>query len=296
MIIQKHVNGIPLYRLEQGLKQEGAEISRAIMANWVIAVAKNYLSIMYDFFHRELVKRKYLMADETRGAGTQRARKKSGNTVVHVAVPKYRSGEDDLNPIILYNYQETRGGKIFDAIPKGKEYDYRLPAVQGVGFIDRLFKLEEGIRKQPDFTYEKRYEFRLQKEKPILEAFWRWVNEQRPVRKSMFDTAVMYAKNHKEQLMNYLKDGHCSISNNASENSIRPFTVGRKNWLFSDTLAGDEASAVCYSLVEMAKAYSLNPYQYLVNLLEHRPSKEMSDEELSKLAPWDQDIRKEFSI
>lgn len=62
--------------------------------------------------------------------------------------------------------------------------------------------------------------------------------------------------------MTYLEDGRCSFSNNPSENSIRPFTLGRKNWLFSNTPKGAEASAIVYTIVEMAKAYSLNVYKY----------------------------------
>ena len=87
-------------------------------------------------------------------------------------------------------------------------------------------------------------------------------------------------------MMNYLKDGACSLSNNLSENSIRPLVVGRKNWLFSDTSAGADASMKIYSMIETAKANELDPHKYLAFLLAHRPSGEMSDDELEQLAPW----------
>lgn len=77
--------------------------------------------------------------------------------------------------------------------------------------------------------------------------------------------------NKREGLMNYPKDGHCEISNNIAENSIRPFTVGRRNWLFSGSPKGASASPIVYSLVETAKANSLNPYKYLNLLLEILP-------------------------
>ena len=83
--------------------------------------------------------------------------------------------------------------------------------------------------------------------------------------------------------MTYLEDGHCSFSNNLSENAIRPFTVGRKNWLFSATPKGATASALVYTMVEMAKANELNIYKYLTYLLEQRPSEDMSDEQLEAL-------------
>ena len=90
--------------------------------------------------------------------------------------------------------------------------------------------------------------------------------------------------------MTYLEDGRCSFSNNLSENSIRPFTVGRRNWLFSDTPKGADASAMVYTMVEMAKAYSLNIYKYLKYLLEHLPETRMADSELSRLAPWNPEV------
>lgn len=91
----------------------------------------------------------------------------------------------------------------------------------------------------------------------------------------------------------YLEDGRCSFSNNLSENAIRPFTVGRKNWLFCDTPNGAQASAIVYSMVEMAKANGVNVYHYLTYLLEKMPSDRMSDEELELLAPWNEDVKAE---
>ena len=90
--------------------------------------------------------------------------------------------------------------------------------------------------------------------------------------------------------MTYLEDGRCSFSNNLSENAVRPFTLGRKNWMFSDTPKGAEASAMIYTIVEMAKAHNLNIYKYLNYLLEHRPSINMTEAQLAELAPWDETV------
>ena len=79
--------------------------------------------------------------------------------------------------------------------------------------------------------------------------------------------------------------------NNLSENAIRPFAVGRKNWLFSSSVDGANASAVVYTMVEMAKAHGLNIYGYLKFLLEHRPGKDMTDEQLAELAPWSEKLQ-----
>ena len=87
------------------------------------------------------------------------------------------------------------------------------------------------------------------------------------------DKAVNYVLNRRETAETYLEDGRCSFTNNLSENAIRPFAVGRKNWLFSDSVSGANASAVVYTMVEMAKAHDLNVYGYLKFLLDHRQRK-----------------------
>ena len=96
-----------------------------------------------------------------------------------------------------------------------------------------------------------------------------WLDQQNPTRGSRMDKAVTYIQNRRSYLSTYLEDGRCSFSNNLSENAIRPFTVGRKNWLFCDTPNGAQASAIVYTMVEMAKANGLNVYRYLEYLLEH---------------------------
>ena len=181
---------------------------------------------------------------------------------------------------LLENWNKVHTRRYFiDAVPKGKQYDYSNPAVQGVQFCSKLFEYEHRSQNKKH-TFEQRKAYRLEKEKPILDVFWSWLDEQKPRKGSHFETAVKYAKNRKDTLMTYLEDGHCSFSNNLSENAIRPFTVGRKNWLFSATQKGATASALVYTMIEMAKANELNIYKYLTYLLEHSPSEDMSDEQL----------------
>ena len=111
-----------------------------------------------------------------------------------------------------------------------------------------------------------------------------------PVKNSRLDKAVTYISNRREFLITYLEDGRCSFSNNASENAIRPFTVGRKNWLFSDSPAGATASATIYSIVEMAKANDLNIYKYIEYILNQSPSKSWTDDQLELIAPWNPEV------
>ena len=126
---------------------------------------------------------------------------------------------------------------------KAKSWITVIRRHRGVQYINRLFEHERysAARKQ---TSEQRYTYRLEKEKPVLDAFWKWISQQCPKKGTRFEKAVNYAQNHKDEFMTYLEDGRCSFSNNLSENSIRPFTVGRRNWLFSDTPKGADASSL----------------------------------------------------
>lgn len=325
VMYQKYANAIPLYRQEQDWKQMGVILSRATLANWIIYCAGNYFSPLYEYFHQELLKRQFLMADETR---IQVLKESGRNAETDSYMWLYRTGEDGLPPIVLYKYTETRAkfnAKEFlkgfkgyletdgyqgynnlpdikrcccwahlrryfvEAVPKGKELDYSDPAAQAVQYCNRLFEYERQS-KLKKHTSQQRKEYRLQKEKPILDAFWTWVSLQVPRKGTRYEKAVNYAQNHKELFMTYLEDGRCSFSNNLSENSIRPFTLGRKNWMFSDTPKSAEASATVYTIVEMAKAHNLNIYKYLNYLLEHLPSTKMKDAELAKLTPWNETV------
>ena len=141
------------------------------------------------------------------------------------------------------------------------------------------------------YSPQKRYEYRLKHAAPLLDAFWEWMDhlKGRYDAGSRLGKAVQYVMNRKPYLNTYLKDGRCSLSNNAAENAIRPFCVGRRNWLFSDTPTGAHSSAKVYTMVEMAKAHNLNVEAYLVYLLKARPHPKMTDEELEKLMPWSHD-------
>ena len=244
----------------------------------------------------------------------------------------FRTGEDGEYPIILYHYSKTRAGDnavnflegfkgylmcdgysgynkvpdarrtacyahirryLTDAIPKGKQLDYTQPSVQGMMYINQLFHAEDVIKaKHKSFDAIKKA--RLEKEKPVIDGFLSWLDKQTPIRGSRLDKAVTYIQNRRPFLETYLEDGRCSFSNNLSENAIRPFTVGRKNWLFCDTPNGADASAITYTMVEMAKANGVNVYHYLTYLLEKLPNDRMSDGELESMAPWNETVKAEI--
>jgi len=102
----------------------------------------------------------------------------------------------------------------------------------------------------------------LEKERPVLDAFWKWVDSIRKdvLPKGKLGMALSYTKDNQQLLETYLEDGHCAISNNLAENCVHPFAVGRKNWEFAGSPDGADASACVYSLVETAKANGIEPY------------------------------------
>ena len=139
---------------------------------------------------------------------------------------------------------------------------------------------------------------RLIREKPLLEAFWSWAEKSAigELPKSKLSKAFHYALNNREGFWTYLEDGNCSISNSLAENCIRPFVIGRKNWLFSDTPAGARASAVIYSIVETAKANNLASRDYIQFLFENLPDMEIQThpERLDQILPWGKLIQENF--
>ena len=328
VLYEKFAKSVPFYRLEKSLEELGAKISRTTMANWAIQCNSLYFKHLTDYFHRELLKRKYLMMDET----PIQVLHEPGRTPESKSyVWLMRSGNDGLPPIIYYRYAPTRSGDValeltegiqpgtylmcdgfsgynklkdvrrctcyahirryfYEAIPAGHDRDITNPAVQGVMYCNKLFSYENKYaeRHYKPETIKKR---RAKDEKPVIEAFLDWADKQVVTGNSKFSKALTYFKNRRNDLMTYLEDGHCSLSNNWSENSIRPVTVGRKNWLFSSSVDGAEASMNIYTIIEIAKLHGLNRQKYLEYILEHRPSAEMTDEELSLLAPWNKDVQ-----
>lgn len=330
IMTQKFANAQPLYRQEKAWEQMGVRISRATQANWVNYCATEYLTPVYGRMHQVLLEREVIHADETPCQVLKEDGKKA-RTKSYMWL--YRSGNDGLAPIILYEYQPTRGGYhaveflkgfqgylhcdgfsgynqlkgvtrcgcwahlrryFYDAIPASRKLSEGMtPADKGYSFCNELFHIEKQLA---DMTPEERKERRLELEKPVLKAFWSWLDTIDALGGSRLAKAVNYAQNQRKYMENYLLDGRCSISNNAAENSIRPYTVGRKNFLFHDTVKGAKSSAVIYSLVECAKANNLNIYKYLKTLLDHRMDYKNEPERLDDLMPWSDKIQEECKV
>ena len=158
-----------------------------------------------------------------------------------------------------------------------KEMQKDSPAAIGECDCSRLFKLEQALA---ELTPEERYEKRLEQEKPVLDALLSWANEMqaRTAPKSALGKAIHYLLEQWSCLTRYLEDGRLELSNNRAERSMKPFVMGRKNWLFANTPGGAQASSVIYSLIETAKANGLDPYRYLLWLLQNAPQLSETDE------------------
>ncbi len=165
-----------------------------------------------------------------------------------------------------------------------KPPDKARRALQGLGFIRTLYEIERRVRGRPP---DERLSVRQAQSVPVLEGLRAWLDETRPkvLPSAPLGDALAYLDNHWEGLIRYCEDGRLEIDNNLCENAIRPFCVGRRNWLFSDTVHGAKASANLYSIIQTAKANRLEPYAYLRHIFTELP-KAKTVEEIEALLPF----------
>lgn len=156
---------------------------------------------------------------------------------------------------------------------KGK----RTRADEAIEQIGMLYRIERELK---EATQEERYGARQTRSMPVLAQLRTWLDKTRPlVTPSLaLGRALAYLDKYWDRLVRYTERGDLPIDNNRCEGAIRPFVVGRKNWLFSDTPAGAHASALIYSLVETAKANGLEPYTWLRRVLRKLPSARTVDD------------------
>jgi transposase len=157
---------------------------------------------------------------------------------------------------------------------------------EGLAFCNQLYAIERKLKEASD---QERYQARLEQSTPILKAFSTWLKTQvlRVLPKSTLGQAIQYCRNQWEKLTAFLQDGRLELDNNRSERSIKPFVIGRKNWLFANTQRGAAASATIYSVIETAKANNLNPFAYLSYLFEQLPNVDTNNPTvLDELLPW----------
>lgn len=304
IITNKYCDHLPLYRQEQIWKRVGIELPRNTQANWIIKAYEACLPLR-DVFIKTLFKSDYLQVDETpfqvMNEPNRKNTSKSYLWVYHSLLPDKK--------LVLYDYKPTREGKWpqqFMQNFKGylqtdgyggydwakKEEDItqlgcwahaRRPFAelvkiakttgkshQAIAYIKKLYAIEKTAKTSNLNPIEVKA-LRTEKAKPILDDLFKWVRKAltTAVPESKLGKALKYIHEREDELSSYLEDGRLQIDNNAVENKIRPFAIGRKNWMIAASTNGAEASSFFYSLINSAKENGLNPFDYLNHLFNH---------------------------
>jgi transposase len=311
--VSKYQDALPLYRQETILQRIGVDIPRATLANWMIKagyLVQPLINLMQD----QLLRHDIVQMDETTVQVLKESGKKAqsksylwlqrggppqqpvvlfhydpgrGAGVAQRLLAGFKGylqtdGYDGYNAVVTSNDLVHVGcmaharRRFSDAVKAQGRNKKRGKAHRGLTLIQKLYRVEKQARK---LTPEERYEHRQRHAKPVLEEMRLWLDQCLPLvpPTSATGKALHYLHNELHKLIRYLDDGRLEIDNNHAENAIRPFVVGRKNWLFSDSVKGVTASANLYSLIETAKANGLEPYAYLRYLFTELPKAETVD-------------------
>lgn len=321
----KYQFGLPLYRQEKMFNQMDIPINRTTLANLMIACADKMVAIrevLHDELLRQFGIHAdetpiQVLKEPGRKATTKsqlwlyRSNSYEQRQIVLFDYQETRSGEHPRNFLNIgrdnaytghlmtdaypgYNNMPgvTRGGcmthlrrKFVDCIRllPGKVID--SPAHHAVELIGRLYTIERRIKGMP---HRERKRIRQEESLPILLEFKTWLDDmasKKVASKTPLGKAINYALAQWPYVIRYVEDGRLDIDNNIAERDIRSFAIGRKNWLFADSVAGAHANATMYSLVETAKANGLNPFDYLAYVFKTMPTLRTADE-VQRLLPW----------
>ena len=327
IITSKYQYALPLYRQEQMFKQYGIELSRKTMADWMIK-SSELLTPIYQRLQTIQLQQTVINADETPLKVIQEDKNRCYMWVYCTgseSPPDKNVTKDPPPNIVLYDYQNSRAGRCARdylagyqgylqvdgyagyeqtgatlvgcfAHARRKFIEVQRAQVKGktgkadwaITHIRKLYRIESEIKEKA--SAEKQTQ-RQVKAKPLLDQFKAWLDKsalQVPP-KSAVGKAIAYSLGQWSKLERYIEDGNLQIDNNRAERAIKPFVIGRKNWLFSNTANGAQASAMLYSLIETAKANGLTPFDYLHHLLEEMPRNPV---DIEPLLPWNVDLPK----
>ena len=317
VILSKYEDHLPLYRQEGIWQRLGVDIPRSTLCNWVLMVAER-LAILIPLLRNEIIQSQYARADETPVQVLEenkvRLSKKAymwvfttGNVNRAVIVYQFAMSRQGGVATQFFagfkGYLQTDGYGGYNEIAETigithvscwaharrkfvamvKTAKKQGAAHYAVAVIGKLYKFEKEMKKN-NLDPEKIKTYRQEKSKPILDEFKKWLQEKqlKAPPKSVLGNAISYALNRWASLTVYLKYGFLDIDNNFAERCIRPFTIGRKNWIFMGNERGGAAAAVFYSLIETAKANGLNTYAYFRYLMSALPLIDPQDESTLK--------------
>ena len=330
ILVAKYADALPLYRLEGILKRHGGRISRTTMANWIIRLDDVFKPLI-NLLREQQLNADCLQADETRLQVLKETGKSAQSDkwmwVIRGGPPdrpavlfEYDPSRSEAVPLRLldgfrgtlqtdgyagYNRVCRENGltrigcwdharrkfvEASQAAPAKKKGTKVSKADVAIGKIRKLYAIEKRIEALPP---EEKTRQRQQLAQPVLNDLKAWLekNRTRVPKDSLTYKAMQYTLNQWELLTGYLADGRLHISNALAENAIRPFAVGRRNWLFADTPRGAKASATVYSLIETAKANGLEPFAYIHHVLQHIGGAS-TVEEIEALLPWNVTLSK----
>lgn len=328
VIVQKYMNALPLYRIEADLRlATGVAIGRQNMANWVIRCHDDWFAPLVDHMRRRLLENGILHIDETtcqvlKEKGRAPSRKSymwvyaaPACADVPVCVFDYRETRarrnaeeflgDWAGAAMTDGYTAYRGlenvdnlaclvhirrgfAKVIKAYKPGQVDERGSVAATAVRMIDEVFEVERTFAGK---SWDERTELRGSVTRKMLEDLGAWLAEVEPTLepKMQLHKATTYALKHWGNVMKAAEDGRYPLDNNLAERAIRPFAVGRKNFLFSDTPRGAHASAGMYSVVTTAKMNGAKPFEYLTWVLTELPKKasDLNDPAvLESFMPW----------
>jgi transposase len=317
---QKYVDALPLYRQVEIFKRIGIEMDRSTLASWMVKCGQ-LVQPLINLIHEKILEQDFLHMDETvvqvLSELNKTAQSNSYMWVLRSTLPtasavlfRYeptRSGDaakellrDFTGTLMADGYEGYNATCIKNAItrlgcwaharrkfieaqktqPKGKTGK----ADQALAYIQQLYRVEQSIS---DKTTDEKYRARQQQSQSILDKLKSWLDKSLPQvpPKTALGKALYYLDSQWLRLTNYVQCGDYPIDNNAAENAIRPFVIGRKNWLFSASQHGATASANLYGLIETAKANGVEPYAYLKKVFTELPNV-TTVEQIENLLPW----------
>ena len=322
IITSKYQYSLPLYRQETMFKQHGIELSRKTMSEWMMKSSTLFKPII-DYLHQQLLKQPVVQADETTLKVIHEDKSKCYMWVYCSGSDSPNENKNKIKNIVLYDYHASRAGSCAVDYLKGfngylqadgykgyEQVDLELigcmaharrkfieaqtaqpknksgRADEAIKQIRKLYRIEKEIKGLPA---SEKYKIRQEQSQSLLNEFKKWLDKtiQQVLPKSAIGKAVKYSLNQWHKLSGYIKSGDINIDNNRAERAIKPFVIGRKNWMFCNTASGANASAVLYSLIETAKANGITPFNYLMHLLEELPKQ---PDDLEYLMPWNVDL------
>lgn len=316
IILGKYQYAMPLYRQESLFTQSGIELSRTTMARWIIQVSEKFVPL-YAALKTHLLEQVVVQADETplnvlkedkqcymwlycSGADSPDA---ALPNVKNIALYDYQNSRARACPVAFLGdysgYLQTDGYGAYDGLhqvtnvgclahARRKFMDAKKlqgksksgKADKALAKIQKLYGIESRLK---GISAEKRKAERQIHAKPILDEFYEWMTTQQVIGSSSLGKAIKYTLGQWPKLIRYIDDGHLSIDNNRAERAIKPLVIGRKNWLFSATQNGADASAMLYSIVETAKANGLILYDYMVKCMKELAK---AEPDINALLPW----------